>query len=206
MIDISQGYAVYIDYVYIKTHFQSDKFYWNINSRYKAVTVETYLKRKDCKLFAALKQRYSNRSDWCELLISSFLLNNRIHVSDIYFSDEVKEFHVKRLSTIKALDYIFFKDIDNIFDFMYTNNLNVVELFKSSGELPLIFKRLPQVFGGVSDETFCLLDKGFGFTSQQKIDPLWVEIAFKLVKYKPLLNYESIKLKKQIEKLLSISW
>ena len=83
---------MYVVYIYIRTHFQSAKFFWNINANYRNIPFETFLKRKDCKLFAALRMKYPGRENVCNYIISSFLYDNRCHISDMYFSDEIKTY------------------------------------------------------------------------------------------------------------------
>jgi len=200
-MDISIGFETYIDYVYIKTHFTMESFNWNYNSVYKRIPFETYLKRRDCKLFTSLHLKYPNRIDRCNLIISSFLLNSSCHISDIYFDDEIKMFHTDRMGRVKSLEYVISKDIANLADFMYDSKFTLRDLFISNGELPLIFKKSQEIFGGITDETLSVLDKGLAYTEQSKSDPLWSEIAFKLKKYKPFLTVESSKIKQYIENL-----
>lgn len=184
---IRDSYYTYIDYIGIKTHFKSDSYHWKWQTENKKIKFETYLKRKDCKLFKQLADKYKTRDNWRQVMISSFLCNKDTYVYDlINLPDDIKDFHVEREENVKNLSSIFNIEIERIGKYLDRKNLPLDKYLNPVVESPLILTTAGQV--NISLETISILDKVFSFTSVATESPIWEKRRQQIKKYSELLE------------------
>jgi hypothetical protein len=184
----------------LKTHFNEWKFYWRPDYDYK-LSESAFLKRADKHYFDRIYKTFPKRKERIEFFISCFLKNKRLWIGDM-FDESLLDNHQSRMQKRGALIYTFRNDVENILDFMADNSMTFKKILLSDGQKPLIIKFRHQINGGVSDETFALFDKFFGFTKQVTPDPLWEEERMRFHKYNHLLEIERIDQVKPILKQL----
>lgn len=190
------------DYVGLKVHFNEDMI-WNRNMG-KRLTEETLCGRRDYQFFQRLAYQIPDREERIQYFISCFLNDPNSWIGEM-LDQEKMHVHKQRMRTVNALDYHFRNDVDNIINFMYDYKISVRELLLTDGQAPRIIRELPNVIGGVTEETLALLDIGFKYCNQVSSDPLWHQKSFLIAKYKYLLKLDNPNLLKvQYQKLAAV--
>lgn len=190
------------DYVGLKLHF-NETMIWNRNCG-KRLTEAALYKRKDRQFFERIAYQIRDREERIQHFVSCFLHNRNMWIGEM-FDQDMRHLHRSRMMRVKALDHTVKSEVDNIIDFMVEEKYTLRDLFLTSNQSPAIFRRQSDIIGGVSRETLALLDRAFKFCSRANDnDPLWKEEAFRLAKYKYLLDVENFEgLKLQYKKLAS---
>lgn len=197
------GFRTYVDYVYLKKHFNDCKLIWNPNLNYTRLKESSFEKRRDKKFFQALEREHPNREDRIEQLVSAFLFNNDIWIGDI-LNEDVCQFHKDRIKRISGLESLFDRDVDKIDFYLADNKIEFETLLLTSATNSPILIQDAQILG-VSLETLSIIDHFTGFTGMWfPVHPLLKMRRLQLHKYRYLLHivdkrYE--KLKKIFQKL-----
>mgnify|MGYP002507303813 CR=1 FL=1 len=83
----TSSFHAYVDYVGLKNHFKQPNYIWN-SSVAKKMKIETFLKRKDSKMFSYVASKYKRQDDWRQMMISCFIMNQDCYVRDIVHQPE----------------------------------------------------------------------------------------------------------------------
>lgn len=170
----------------------------------KRLTEETLFGRKDYQFFQRLTYQIPDREERVQYFISCFLNDQNSWIGEM-LDQEKMHIHKQRMRTVNALDYHFRNDVDNLINYMLDSKITVRELLLTDGQSPRIIRELPNIMGGVTDETLALLDTGFKYCKQESADPLWRQKSFLTAKYKYLLKLDNPNLLKvQYQKLAAV--
>ena len=200
-----RGFLVYSNYVGLKTHFNTEKFFFNLNSK-PNITGNSYINRIDKVWFERLAKDYSIKQtkQLQEYLISSFLYNKKIWIGDIVENDSLQLFHNNRLKTRTALNRTFEQDIFNIEEYLIDNNINLKSILTSSCGRPVLLYQARKL--KISLETLAMFSYVFKFTKNKSDDIIYEEERLKLEKYSYLIksDFDVKKIKSMIDSLISI--
>lgn len=176
-----QCYFTWIDYLGIKLHFQN-KLDWQPGYRMPNWTETAFMKRNDVQAFAAFVDFVPSLRERQDRLISALIKNPTAHVTEAHhMPDDVYDFHIARLSNLRAFGYNFSKDIDTISDYCYANKTTLREMMLVNTS-PLLLRC------DICLETIVVLDKIYGFTNQESLSPLWEHNRIIIAQYGKLLN------------------
>lgn len=184
----------YRDYIGIKLHFNSKEFIYHPDRL--PLSVDTFRKRRDVKLFYRFSKAYPKRDERVELLTTGFLNDKSSYILS-FLEDEIRELHIDRMKRRRAIEYNFDMAVKTILDYL-EDDRTFLSLLKNNGNMPeILSKKL------ISLENLAILDSYFGYTRFHSSNILWEEKRQKISKYKYLLRLEEFNLKPQIEKLLA---
>ena len=193
MINDNSSFQVYIDYVLLKKHFSDEQFIWCETASYKKMKHETFLKRNDIAFFQALYNRYKNRKQIVDHLISSFIFNNEFWIGDA-LKDEYIMRHHNRMFRMGALERTFVDDCEKIEEYMQDHELNFDQLVLTCGPNCRIIDLYP---GTISLETLAVLEYLTWFTRTWfPINPLQKWRRLIIYKYQYLLRVDERNMEK----------
>lgn len=197
-------YYTWLHYVGFKQHFSHDDFNWNYDrDKLNTISPDTFFKRSDVQNFARFVDTTPNMRDRQELMVSAFILNPNSYVIDIIApSDSLREFHGMRMGVVSSLAYHLRTELDKIDDFLYNENLTLIESLKVSdlNPSPLIVKHSGNI--GISLETLSALNNFFNYSRFESLSPLWNKNRLKIAKYGKLLKFDQTWMKSRIDTLL----
>lgn len=178
-----KGLRTYIDYVELKLHFNSMHFVWKYTTKGTKANSDTFVKRKDRKIFETLESKFSDHRECVELMISAFINDKNTWVGDI-LSFQVEEIHRKRLRRINSLQNTVSNDLSLIEDYCDDRGIEFKTVFLTYGMGDPIICQI----NTVSLETLVILDRIYFFSDTWfPINPLKKEIKLRLKKYDHLL-------------------
>jgi hypothetical protein len=174
-------------YVGVKRHFTHMNVLYKKNvSRLPAwATMESFVKRKDAKLFGYLASLYPE-SELEGMLVANFVFDAKMHVSDL-LSEEARERYVAWQARVQSLTYCFEQEVMALFD------RHGGKPFKPAKKPPFIadFFR-----GELSPETSAICTYQMGGFPHVEDDLLWPKARMRLMKYNSFLDYSSKKIQK----------
>tara|TARA_Y100000592_G_C5425106_1_gene295282 strand:- start:357 stop:950 length:594 start_codon:yes stop_codon:yes gene_type:complete len=186
MTDPFESYKLYNA---LRLHFETD--YDAVKYNYKSnVSPKSFFKRKDKYFFAKVAKNYGND------LMSYYLANFTQGVS--YIGDMVNEVgddnYNKYIKVKESIHRVFSVDINKITE----SEIDFDKCFISyDGQLPFVIQLMMQE--DISLETVVILDSLLGFIQieSKKISDtiIWPDIKRRIEKYKPFVNFDSIKCK-----------
>ena len=177
-------------YVAIKNHFTSPTYdYFKYKGRTKA-SFNTFNKRSDKYFFYKL----ADRKDKIGYLVANFVSSGNNWVGDLVCSEEGERSYRRFIRYRDSVSYNFNIDLDRLLD-QFDCNFKVIE----GQHPPLLIKHLQNE---IYLETLVILDDMIGFAKHwnKKInDPIvWPQVAWRVKKFKPFLQYDQQKLKKLV--------
>lgn len=199
-----RGFLIYSNYVGLKTHFNTENFWFNLNGKPK-VLPKTYRERQDRIWFERLAKNYSiNKIPAAqEFLISAFLFNKKIWIGDIVENENLDKFHTLRMKSRTALTRTIEQDIFKIEEYLIDENLSIKSLLFNEGRPELLFlsRKLK-----ITLETIALFSVAFKFTGKKSDDIIYDEERIKIEKYAYLIksDFDIPKIKPLIVDLLKI--
>lgn len=147
------------------------------------ITEDTLSKRKDAHFFYSIPKEFDNRQRYDEFLVSAFLHDRKFYIVDRR-SSELAAFHNDRMRRFASLYHTFSSEMESVIEYVSENRISIPDLLDVAKK-PRIIRDARFIPGGVSTETLAILDHYFGFcTSSKSSDPLWVERAFTIQRYK----------------------
>lgn len=182
------SFEVYCEYLSIKTHFTKSSYdytKYNGKGRYK---LETFQKRKD-KLFF---EKIAKHSDPHGFFIANIIINDKVYIRDLAYSEEAEKIYKKWLKYNQALTYNFKQDLSKL-DSNFNKNF-----ICEDHQHPILLKKY--LANEISLETLCILLDITGainhWNKELNYDLVWEEIELKVKKYLPFIKYEKEKYKK----------
>jgi hypothetical protein len=192
-------FECYKTYVAVKNHFTKESFDYHKYCGKTRMTVQSFYKRKDRYWFEKLS-RQRNDSE-----IKDFFVSNFVACDDpqtLWIGELIKNGNTNYQSwqkRVQSLTYIFREEIQGSFS---RSNFDSMFKIEENRHPPIVKLYLSKK---ISIETFLILDKILGFSSQfnKKLsDPIWELISFKLKKYNPFLNIDTFKFKKILKEIV----
>lgn len=148
-------FQTYIDYVFLKKHFCDDEFIWSESLNYKKMKYESFLKRRDISFFNSLYNRYKNRRDVVDHLVSCFLYDRNFWIGNA-LQDEYLMQHQNRMIRFGALERTFVDDCEKI---VFNDQVHSISL--TTGNRSSIMELYPST---ICLETLSILDHFTEFT------------------------------------------
>lgn len=191
-------FDAYVLFNSLRLHFQPKSSYnffqYGGKLRYSEVSFE---KSKDKYIFAKIASKYGNREKYIHLILAMLLdKGTSFWVRDL-LSDDSRELFIKYENRLQSLSYAFEKDLDIIVEGK-NSEAEIMDLVKVSD--PSTNPELLNMYlrGDISLETVIILDTIlFGFVGKwtKKLSDtiVWPDIAFKIGKYRPFLQFDKTK-------------
>jgi uncharacterized protein YeaO (DUF488 family) len=182
------AYECYQHYNALKLHFTRpdyDYFRYNHKTRTSLTSFES---RKD-KLFF---QKVAKHKDPVKYMLSNLVHNPKLWIKDIAYSPEAEKIYQQWVKRNQAFSYMFSEEISKLKEDFNSNYII------NNNEHPYIIKLYLR--GDISLETFIALVDSVNclayWNRKMEYDPVWQELAIKIVKYRPFLEYKRPKIKK----------
>lgn len=181
------GFRTYVDYVYLKKHFNDIDWIWNPKANYARLKESSFEKRRDRFFFQKLEKEIADRDERIECLVSAFLFNNEIWIGDI-FDPEVSQFHNDRVKRVSGLESLFRGDVEKIEFYLIDKKLTLQSiLLTSATKSPILIQEARTL--DVSFETLAVINHFTSFTDLWfPLHPLLKIRRLQLHKYKYLLH------------------
>lgn len=196
---MTPGFRTYVDYVYIKKHFNDFEWVWNPKANYTRLKESSFEKRKDRFFFQKFEKAIAERDERIEYLVSAFLFNNEIWIGDI-FEPDASQFHNDRIKRVSGLESLFHSDVEKLEFYLIDKGLTLHSiLLTSATNSPILIQDARTL--GVSFETLTVINYFTSFTDLWfPLHPLLKTRRLQLHKYKHLLHIAD----KRYDKLRSI--
>lgn len=183
---MSGEFQTYSDYVFLKQHFSDSVFIWDESFQYN-IKEETFLKRRDKRLFYNLYWFYKNRKSIIDHLISCFLYDSNFWIGDA-LKDEYISRHHDRMKRIGSLKRTFVDDCEKIERYFDDHKIIFTMDLTPSLNSPMIMKLYPKE---ISLETLAIVHRLTGFIETWfPINPLQKWRRMLIYKYSFLINFE----------------
>ncbi len=200
-MQMEEALDTYCNFQAMRLHFQG-RYDWHKYGDTVKIKLETFLKRRDKKLFLQLHRRFANREDGIFLahLAANFIANPKIWVTGLLNpnADAVRK---QWIASVDAYDYNFQCFInDSLRSICMQNNKTFLELIRppEDGQHPWLLKAV--VADRIPMEVVIGLDRCTGFIStydKHFDDPIWTEVSeylhmiqgFYMFDYKPSQIY-----------------
>jgi len=181
-------YEVFTDYVALKNHFTSKSYdYFKYNGKLRAANPASFNQRRDKIFFMKL----AKHKDPKHFLVANFIEGDT-WIGDLAYNEAAQSRYVEWQKRTQSLTYIFKNDIEKL-DEAFDSNFIV----KDGQHPPALRLYLSKQ---ITIETLVILiDVVRCYSHWQKHmgdDIVWKDLAIKLAKYKPFLNYDKAKMKK----------
>jgi len=180
-------------YQALKLHFDSDS-YDAVKYNYKtSVKQQSFWKRKDKYFFAKAGNRFSKVPELINFYVAHF-------ISDVKWIGEMDkdDIYVQWCKKIQSISYTFEQEIYNLSETVDSFN----DLFEIDTHPLVVTKYLE---GDVSLETLVILDRLTGFVQRAGITEtiIWPDLKRKILKYRPFVNVDEMKMKNIILKVFT---
>lgn len=183
-------FEAYKLYISIKNHFTSRSYnHFKYQGKSK-VNYNSFQKRKD-KIFF---QKLAKHSDIENFLIANFIVNNKLWIKNIVYSEESESIYKNWLKRNQAITYTIQQDLNNI-NCLFDDLIVIKE-----HEHPLLLKLYLRK--EINLETLCIILDLTGciryWNKNMESDPIWDEVQLRVEKYTPFIKYDKDKIKKII--------
>lgn len=180
-------------YQALKLHFESDSYDATRYNYKTSAKQQSFWKRKDKYFFAKTGKRFNTVPELINFYVSHF-------INDVKWIGEMDkdEQYTQWCKTMQSLTYQFEQDINKLADEID----NFDDMFKGDPHPLLITKLLENE---VSLETVVILDRLTGFVHRAKISEtiIWPDLKRKILKYRPFVNVDEMKLKNILLKVFT---
>ena len=187
----SKVYDSYCEYTALKAHFSTNYDYQKYNGKLKSANPAAF-NNSNLKLFF---QKLAKHKDVQGFLVANFLEDNKAWIRELAYSDRAEAVYTEWAKRIQSLTYTFTQEINKLDEDSFDGNFIV-----KNGNHPNILKLY--LGKDISLETLTILVDLSGcdkyLNKVLKDDPVWEEVAFKVSKYKPFLQYDRAKIRKII--------
>lgn len=185
-------FEAYKTYVSLKNHFTKesyDYFKYGGKGKFSETSFEV---RKDKYFFYKL----SKQKDLVNYIVSNFVVNENLWVGDLVNEEQSNSHYMQWLKKQQSLTYIISNEIELLDD-----NLNQ-NILVTDGQHPPLLRMFKQ--GKISAETLIALDDVLNifkhWNKNIEEDIIWPKIYLKLMKYKPFIKYDTVKIKELLKK------
>jgi len=185
-------FEAYKTYVSLKNHFTKesyDYFKYGGKGKFSETSFEV---RKDKYFFYKL----SKQKDLVNYIVSNFVVNENLWVGDLVNEEQSNSHYMQWLKKQQSLTYIISNEIELLDD-----NLNQ-NILVTDGQHPPLLRMFKQ--GKISAETLIALDDVLNifkhWNKNIEEDIIWPKMYLKLMKYKPFIKYDTVKIKELLKK------
>jgi hypothetical protein len=183
-------YEVYSQYISLKNHFTQESYdYFKYNGK-STTNPLSFNKRKDKIYF----EKLSKHDNPFELILSNIILNKKIWIRDLAYSDTTQKVYEDWKKRTQSLTYTITNEcnemihpFDDNFKILDNQHPNILRLYLAES---------------ISLETFVVLVSIVQceryWSKVLKDDIIWKEIQFLYKKYLPFLSYDKDKIAKKL--------
>lgn len=181
------AFDVFKDYVALKNHFTTKSYdYFKYNGKIKA-NVNTFNQRKDRIFFMKLAKHQDPKN----FLVANFVESDNAWIGDLAYNENAQKNYINWSKRQQSLSYIFTNDVEHLDDKFDSNFL--VEDHQHPPAMKLYLRKQITI-----ETLIILIDLVRCFSHWQKNmgeDIVWKELSHKLIKYKPFVQYDRVKMK-----------
>ena len=196
-----EGKKAYTRYLALKLHFTTDYDYFRYGGKTRAMTNESFEKRKDTFFFRKIERRY-NDQELTDFFVSNFVDNNKTKWIGELSNIDAEKTYANWKKRIQSFSYMFEQDLLIAKDKLHT--ANPAELWESvAGAHPEILK----LYLGkkISIETLIgsnvVLNYLPKWDREIKDSIIWPDVSKSICKYSPFIHMNKIDLTKIIKKV-----
>lgn len=196
-----EGTKAYTRYLALKLHFTTDYDYFRYGGKTRAMTNESFEKRKDTFFFRKIERRY-NDQELTDFFVSNFVDNNKTKWIGELSNIDAEKTYANWKKRIQSFSYMFEQDLLIAKDKLHTANPS--ELWESvSGAHPEILK----LYLGkkISIETLVASNVVLNYLPRWdreiKDTIIWPDVSKSIRKYSPFIHMNKVDLTKIIKKV-----
>jgi hypothetical protein len=190
------GYDVYKIYLGVKLHFTTDTYdYYKYGGKVNA-TLDSFTKRKDRYFFHKLSTKYG-KDDILDFFVSNFLADSKGWIGSL-LQNNGRDVYLDYKKRKESFTYHFRSDCVSISNDFRSRNINFDTGFRSpNGQHPrflqLLLQKKVSYQTAVVFEHFLSYVQNFNMEIKEKI--VWPEIALKVTRVKPFVNFNATECK-----------
>jgi hypothetical protein len=196
-----EGTKAYTRYLALKLHFTTDYDYFRYGGKTRAMTNESFEKRKDTFFFRKIERRY-NDQELTDFFVSNFVDNNKTKWIGELSNIDAEKTYANWKKRIQSFSYMFEQDLLIAKDKLRTGN--PAELWESvSGAHPEILK----LYLGKKISIETLIGSNIVLNYLPKWDReikdsiIWPDVSKSIRNYSPFINMNKKDLTKIIKKV-----
>lgn len=196
-----EGTKAYTRYLALKLHFTTEYDYFRYGGKTRAMTNESFEKRKDTFFFRKIERRY-NDQELTDFFVSNFVDNNKTKWIGELSNIDAEKTYANWKKRIQSFSYMFEQDLLIAKDKLHTANPS--ELWESvSGAHPEILK----LYLGKKISIETLIGSNIVLNYLPKWDReikdtiIWPDVSKSIRKYSPFINMNKNDLTKIIKKV-----
>ena len=196
-----EGKKAYTRYLALKLHFTTDYDYFRYGGKTRAMTNESFEKRKDTFFFRKIERRY-NDQELTDFFVSNFVDNNKTKWIGELSNIDAEKTYANWKKRIQSFSYMFEQELLIAKDKLHTANPS--ELWESvSGAHPEILK----LYLGKKISIETLIGSNIVLNYLPKWDReikdtiIWPDVSKSIRKYSPFINMNKNDLTKIIKKV-----
>ena len=196
-----EGTKAYTRYLALKLHFTTEYDYFRYGGKTRAMTNESFEKRKDTFFFRKIERRY-NDQELTDFFVSNFVDNNKTKWIGELSNIDAEKTYANWKKRIQSFSYMFEQDLLIAKDKLHTANPS--ELWESvSGAHPEILK----LYLGKKISIETLIGSNIVLNYLPKWDReikdsiIWPDVSKSICKYSPFIHMNKIDLTKIIKKV-----
>lgn len=196
-----EGTKAYTRYLALKLHFTTDYDYFRYGGKTRAMTNESFEKRKDTFFFRKIERRY-NDQELTDFFVSNFVDNNKTKWIGELSNIDAEKTYANWKKRIQSFSYMFEQDLLIAKDKLHTGN--PAELWESvSGAHPEILK----LYLGKKISIETLIGSNIVLNYLPKWDReikdsiIWPDVSKSIRNYSPFIRMNKIDLTKIIKKV-----
>ena len=196
-----EGTKAYTRYLALKLHFTTEYDYFRYGGKTRAMTNESFEKRKDTFFFRKIERRY-NDQELTDFFVSNFVDNNKTKWIGELSNIDAEKTYANWKKRIQSFSYMFEQDLLIAKDKLHTANPS--ELWESvSGAHPEILK----LYLGKKISIETLIGSNIVLNYLPKWDReikdtiIWPDVSKSIRKYSPFIHMNKVDLTKIIKKV-----
>lgn len=184
-------YEAFKEYIALRSHFTSKSYdYFRYNGKIKSASANSFDARKDKLFFMKL----AKHNDPKGFLVSNFVENDRAWIGSLAYNEQAQSTYKNWLKRVQSLTYNFTSDLSKLKE-DFDSNFKIEE-----DSHPYVMKLYLRK--DITLETLTILVdvvRCFSYWNKNmEFDPVWQDIALKIRKYRPFLQYDKDKIKEII--------
>jgi len=201
------GYEVYKTYLGVKLHFTTKQYdYYRYGGKVSA-KLDSFTKRKDRYFFHKLSKKYAE-TDILDFFVANFLADSKRWVGNLLANDG-RDVYLDYKKRKEAFTYHFRSDCLRINDDFRTRGLSFDDGFVCpNGQHPRLLQLLIQKKIGY--QSAVVLDHFLSFVKnwnkEIKETFVWPEIALKVTRVKPFINFNATECKLIMKEVFVNEW
>jgi hypothetical protein len=185
------AFEVYQTYLALKSHFTRDSYDFHKYGGKVNASVKSFESRRDRYQF----EKLARLRDPTSFILANIIHNKDVWVGDLVSNDEAERRYKDWARRTQSLSYCFKTELDGLCPKFDEN----FEIGSDGRHPPLLQKYLG---GHISLETLIILahmTNCFGrWNRALSSDPVWKDVAKKMIKYQPFMKYDLSKMKSYV--------